>query len=104
MSKLNVELVTPEALVFSNDVESVTVPGVQGDFGVLLNHAPMISSLRPGVIDIYENGASISKRVFVSDGFVEVTNERCTILARSAVDVTGNPEEAARLLKEAETI
>ena len=54
MSKLNVELVTPEALVFSSGVEMVVVPGEQGDFGVLANHAPMISSLRPGVIDIYE--------------------------------------------------
>ncbi len=104
MSKLNVELVTPEALVFSSDVESVVVPGLQGDFGVLVNHAPMISSLRPGIIDIYENGNTISKRIFVAEGFAEVTGERCTILARSAVDVTGSPEEAARLVKEAETI
>lgn len=100
--KLNVELVTPEALVFSSDVESVVVPGVQGDFGVLVNHAPMISSLRPGVIEIYETGNSVSRRIFVSEGFAEVTNERCTILARSAIDVTNDAQEAARILKEAE--
>jgi len=101
--KLNVELVTPEALVFSSDVEMVVVPGAEGDFGVLEGHSPMISSLRPGVIDIYETGSQISKRIFVQDGFVEVTPARCTILARSATDVTGNNEEAARLLKESES-
>lgn len=104
MSKLNVELVTPESLAFSANVESVVIPGTNGDFGVLVNHSPMISSLRPGVVDIYETGNTVSKRLFVSEGFAEVTGERCTILARKAIDVTGNPEEAARLLKEAETI
>ena len=98
MSKLNVELVTPEALVFSSDVEMVVVPGVEGDFGVLAGHSPMISSLRPGVIEIYESASRIGKSLFVSEGFAEVTQDRCTILARSAVDVTDNPEEARRLL------
>jgi F-type H+-transporting ATPase subunit epsilon len=102
MSKLHLELVTPEALVFSADIESVVVPGMQGDFGVLVNHAPMISSLRPGVIDICETGQSISRSFFVSQGFTEVTNESCTILARTAIDVTGKPEEAKGLLQKAE--
>ena len=100
--KLNVELVTPEALMFSSDVEMVVVPGVNGDFGVLVGHSPVISSLRPGIVDIYESGANISKRIFIKDGFAEVTQERCTILARSAVDVTGNNDEAIRLVKESE--
>lgn len=104
MSKLNVELVTPEALTYSNDVEMVVVPGIDGDFGVLVGHSPMISSLRPGVVDIYESDSKISKRIFINDGFAEVTQERCTILARSAIDVTGNPDEASRLVKEAEGI
>jgi F-type H+-transporting ATPase subunit epsilon len=102
MSKLNVELVTPEALLFSSDVEMVVVPGVKGYFGVLAGHSPMISSLRPGIVDVYEAGAQISKRIFIADGFAEVNQERCTILARKAVDVTGNDEEASRLVKEAE--
>jgi len=101
MSKLNVELVTPEALVFSSDVEMVVVPGVNGDFGVLVGHSPMISSLRPGVVDVYESGSQIAKRIFIQDGFAEVNQERCTILARKAIDVTGNPEEATRLIFEA---
>jgi len=100
--KLNVELVTPEELVFSSGVEMVVVPGVSGDFGVLIGHSPLISSLRPGVVDVYESAASqVSKSIFIQGGFAEVNQERCTILARKAVDVTGNPEEAARLILEA---
>ncbi len=102
MSKLNVELVTPEALIISSDVEMVVVPGSEGDFGVLSGHSPMISTLRPGVIDVYENSSSqLSRQIFISDGFAEVTKERCTILSRREVDVTGNPDEAKRLVEEA---
>lgn len=102
MSKLNVEIVTPEALMFSAGAEMVVAPGAEGDIGILASHAPMISSLRPGIIDIYENtSAQIAKRIYVSDGFAEITPERCTILARDAVDVTGNDVEAERLVAEA---
>jgi F-type H+-transporting ATPase subunit epsilon len=100
--KLNVELVTPEALVFSSDVQMVVVPGAEGDFGVLVGHSPMISSLRPGIVDVYESDSKINKRIFIQDGFAEINAESCTILARSAVDVTDNPQEAERLLKESE--
>lgn len=100
--KLNVELVTPEELVFSQDVEMVVVPGITGDFGVLEGHSPMISSLRPGVIDIYDSATKISKSVFVSEGFAEVTSSRCTILARHSADVTGKPDEAKKLISDAE--
>lgn len=100
--KLNVEIVTPEALMFSAGAEMVVAPGLEGDLGILAQHSPMISSLRSGIVDIYENNSTqISKRIFVSDGFAEITPERCTILSRSAVDVTSNPEEAERLISEA---
>lgn len=104
MSNLNVELVTPEALIFSSDAKMIVVPGIEGDFGVMVLHSPLISSLRPGVVDVYETETKISKSVFIREGFVEVNPERCTILARSAVDVTGNQGERARLLKEAEGV
>ncbi len=99
--KFNIELVTPESLVVSGEVEMVVVPGSEGDFGVLAGHSPMISSLRPGIVDVYESSARITQRVFVSEGFAEVTKERCTILTRKAMDVTDQPEEAERLVKEA---
>ena len=80
------ELVSPERLLISEAVEMVVVPGSEGDFGVLAGHSATISSIRPGVIAIFENGA-VTSRIFVSGGFAEVTPERCTVLADDAVPV-----------------
>jgi F-type H+-transporting ATPase subunit epsilon len=80
------DLVSPEKLLLSEDVEMVVVPGVQGDFGVLVRHAPLISALRPGVIVTY-TGTTVEKRIFVAGGFAEVTGERCTVLAEEAMPV-----------------
>jgi F-type H+-transporting ATPase subunit epsilon len=77
------ELVSPERLVLSRDVEMVVVPGSEGYFGVLPRHAPMISTLSAGVIDIYQ-GSSVVERIFVAGGFAEVTETRCTVLAEEA--------------------
>lgn len=80
------DLVSPEKLLLSEDVEMVVVPGAEGDFGVLIGHAPLISSLRPGVINTY-TGKKVEKRIFVAGGFAEVTGERCTVLAEEAMPV-----------------
>lgn len=88
------DLVSPEKLLLSEDVEMVVVPGAEGDFGVLIGHAPLISALRPGVIDTY-TGTKIEKRIFVAGGFAEVTGERCTVLAEEAMPVEDiDPAEA----------
>jgi len=68
-------------------VEMVVVPGGEGNFGVLPGHALFISTVRPGVIDVYE-GNKVSERIFVSGGFAEVTPERCTVLADEAVPLS----------------
>ncbi|MEQ8586286.1 MAG: F0F1 ATP synthase subunit epsilon [Thalassobaculaceae bacterium] len=81
------ELVSPERLVLSRAVEMVVVPGTEGYFGVLPRHAPMISTLDAGVIDIHEGG-SVVDRIFVAGGFAEVTEERCTVLAENAVPLS----------------
>ena len=88
------ELVSPEKLLLSDDVEMVVVPGVEGDFGVLTGHAPLISALRPGVIDTYK-GDNVEKRIFVAGGFAEVTGERCTVLAEEAMPVEDIDKVAA---------
>ncbi len=83
------ELVSPEKLLVSKAVAMVTVPGGEGDYGVLPDHAPLITTVRPGVIDIYsEDSNTISERIFVAGGFAEVTAERCTVLAESATPVS----------------
>src|ERR1700674_46793 len=77
------ESVTPERLIVSSEVEMVVVPGTEGKFGVLPGHPPLISTIRPGTIDIYE-GRAITQRLFVVGGIAEVTPERCTVLADEA--------------------
>ena len=84
--KVEFELVSPARLLVSEPVEMVVVPGVEGDFGVLPGHAPVISLVRPGVIDIHGDGKVLS-RIFVAGGFAEVTQERCTVLAEEAQPV-----------------
>lgn len=81
---VQLELVSPEKLLFSEEVEMVVVPGAEGDFGVLPGHTPVISTVRPGVIYIFKGG-SVKTRIFVAGGFAEVTAERCTVLSEEAV-------------------
>lgn len=95
------ELVSPERLVMSREVEMAVIPGAEGDFGVLEGHAPLISTLRPGTIDIHDGGA-VAARVFVAGGFSEVAGERCTVLAEEAVDLDDlDPAAAERRAAEA---
>jgi F-type H+-transporting ATPase subunit epsilon len=81
------DLVAPEAVILSQPVEMVVIPGADGDFGVLPRHAPLIASLRPGVITVYNRQGSSwqpRERIFVGAGFAEVTPERVTVLAEDA--------------------
>ncbi len=89
--RIEFELVTPQRLLLSAPVEMVVIPGTEGNFGVLPGHAPLISLIRPGTIDIYE-GQTITQRIFVVAGIAEVTPERCTVLADEAMP----PEELDR--------
>ncbi len=82
--RVQFELVTPERLLLSQAVEMVVVPGTEGNFGVLPGHALLISTIRPGTIEVYE-GQAVTQRIFVAGGFAEVTPERCTVLADEAV-------------------
>jgi len=88
--KVTFELVAPERLLVSADVDMVVVPGTEGDFGVLPGHAPLIATVRPGVIEIYDGSLepkSITQRIFVAGGVAEVTDTRCTVLAEQAAPV-----------------
>jgi F-type H+-transporting ATPase subunit epsilon len=84
--KIKFELVAPEKLLIDEPVDMVVVPGVEGDFGVLARHAPLIAAVRPGVINVHNDGA-ITERIFVGGGFAEVTGERCTVLADEALPI-----------------
>jgi F-type H+-transporting ATPase subunit epsilon len=82
------ELVSPERLLSSGQVAMVVVPGAEGDFGVLPGHAPMMSTIRPGVIEVYATeGSAPSARYEIEGGFAEVTPEGLTILAEAVTAV-----------------
>lgn len=99
--RVGFELVSPERLLVSEDVELVVVPGSEGDFGVLPRHTPMVSAVRPGVIRTYEKG-QVKERIFVAGGFAEVTPARCTVLADQAMPVADiDRAEVERQLKDA---
>lgn len=85
--KTKFELVSPERLVLSEDVDMVVVPGSEGDFGVLAGHSPVVSTLRFGTIDVHDAGA-VKDRIFVAGGFAEVTPDGITVLAEDAARLT----------------
>src|SRR5919206_4024520 len=103
MATFLLELVSPERLLLSRQVEMVTIPAAEGEMGVLPGHAPMVVALRGGVIRVRENGAE-SEALFVGGGFAEVSPTRCTVLADEATPLASlSRGEAERRLAEAET-
>jgi F-type H+-transporting ATPase subunit epsilon len=100
--QIEFELVTPDRLLISQPVDMVVVPGTEGNFGVLPGHAPLISTIRPGTIDIYQDRTTITQRIFVASGIAEVTPERCTVLADEAM--APDTLDRAALETEAQTI
>ena len=95
------ELVTPERMALSEDAAQVVVPGVEGEFTVLPGHAPVISALRPGVIEVVLPDARKS-RIFVKGGFAEVDADRLTVLAERALPVESMDTAAELETAEAE--
>ena len=85
--KLHFDLVSPEQMLLSEDVTMVTLPGSEGQFGVLAGHAPVISTLRPGVIDV-KGGEDGDMRIFVRGGFAEVNPTKVVVLAEEAMPLS----------------
>jgi F-type H+-transporting ATPase subunit epsilon len=93
--KVAFQLVAPERLLASAEVDMVVAPGVEGDFGVLPQHSLFMTVLRPGVIEIHEGGR-VRERIFVGGGFAEVNERGCTVLAEEAMPVEEIDVEDAR--------
>jgi F-type H+-transporting ATPase subunit epsilon len=108
--KIAFELVSPDRLLVSEDVDMVVVPGGEGDFGVLVGHQPMISTVRPGILEVQNAGAE-DRRIFVNGGFAEITGDRCAVMTEEAVpveeldraDLEQRIKDAEEDLKEART-
>ncbi|MEL0184376.1 MAG: ATP synthase F1 subunit epsilon [Hyphomicrobiales bacterium] len=86
MDKFKLEFVTPEKSLLSSEVEQVIIPGSEGEFTILADHSPMISSLKPGLIRIYEDSSSEAITYFVTDGFIDMASNNLTILAQSVIE------------------
>ncbi|MHA1548973.1 MAG: F0F1 ATP synthase subunit epsilon [Alphaproteobacteria bacterium] len=88
------ELVSPERLLMSEPVEQVVVPGEQGYFTILKGHAPFMSTLKPGVVDVTPAEAKTEERIFVRGGFADVSVSGLTILAEEAIPLAEVDDEA----------
>jgi len=82
--KIHFDLVSPEQMLLSDDVDMVTLPGAEGYFGVLSGHAPVLSALRPGVIEV-KGGETPDVRIFIRGGFAEVEAKKVVVLAEEAI-------------------
>jgi len=90
MATINLDIITPEKVIYSKSVDMVDVPGADGDMGILQGHAPIISNLRSGVLRVHK-GDKIIDRILIVSGVVEITGENCSVLATHAhnfADVT----------------
>ena len=97
MAAFHFELVSPEQLLFSGEVESVAIPGIEGQMTILKDHAPIMTTLKPGVVEVQES-ASKTSRIFVRGGFADVATGGLTILAEVALPV--EQLDAAKLAQE----
>ena len=88
MATISFDLVSPENLIFNDEVGMIIVPGKDGDFGVLPGHSKVMSSLRPGRVMVYGEDKNLLKAFFVSGGFAEVNPEKCILLAESVDEVS----------------
>ena len=102
MAGLHFELVSPARLLFSGSVASVTIPGTEGEMGVFPGHAPILSTLKPGVVTVYKDGGG-TDRIFVRGGMVEVNPQGLTLLAEVAIPMSElDAAQLAQQIKHAE--
>jgi F-type H+-transporting ATPase subunit epsilon len=85
MATFHFDLVSPEKLAFSGEVDQVDVPGAEGDFGVLAGHAPVVAAMRPGILVVWNGGTK--QKVIVLGGLAEVSEKGLTVLADVATDI-----------------
>ena len=97
------ELVSPERILASEEASMVVVPGTEGDLGILAEHAPLVSSIRPGTVAVHLPSGDV-KKIFVTGGFVDVDGKLCSVLAEEAVNVSdidrGKTEQSLKDLRD----
>lgn len=103
MATMKLEIVTPHGVIFDGDVKRVTLPGSEGEFGVLPEHASLVTTLNSGVIEI-EKADDTKELVAVNWGHVKVDGDKITVLADGAVPMGGTSDEIAKKLEEAKEL
>ena len=88
MAKISFDLVSPESLIFNDEVGMIIIPGKDGDLGILPGHSKVMSSLRPGRVMVYGEDKNLLKSFFVSGGFAEINPEKCIVLAESVEELS----------------
>lgn len=101
MAKLRLEIVTPDSKAYSEDVDSVVIPGSEGELGILPEHSPLMTLLNPGELRVLKDGQEL--RLAVGEGFVEVTPDKVAVLTDMAIDEANIDETLAeKAMKNAE--
>jgi F-type H+-transporting ATPase subunit epsilon len=85
MATFHFDLVSPEKLAFSGEVDQVDIPGTEGDFGVLAGHAPVVAAVRPGILSVISGGSK--QKIIVLGGLAEVSEKGLTVLADTATSI-----------------
>ena len=92
MATFHFDLVSPEKIAFSGEVEQVDIPGVEGDFGVMAGHAPLVASVRPGIMTVTVGGKH--EKIIVLGGLAEISDKGLTVLADTATSIQELDREA----------
>lgn len=104
MNTLRLEIVTPEGLIFSDNIKYASFPGIDGEFGVLAGHASLISELKAGIIEIELNDSN-KEVIAINWGYVKVDEHKTSVLADGAIAITGDTEsKIAASLQEAKKL
>ena len=88
----NLEIISPQQIIFNDDIELCILPGIEGDFGVLKNHMPFLTTLRIGIAYIYKN-KKITETFLVNGGIVEVSNNKCTVLSEDIIKTSDQKDQ-----------
>jgi F-type H+-transporting ATPase subunit epsilon len=103
MELMKLEIITPNGVIFDNDVKQVTLPGSEGEFGVLPKHATLVSLLETGVIEI-DKADNIQVAVAINSGYVKVDEEKTTCIVDGAVALSGEGSDLAKALEQAKSL
>lgn len=95
MSKIHLEIVTPEGRVYADDVDTVVIPGIEGELGILPQHVPLMTRILPGELTVFNNAHKV--HLAIGEGFVEITQTRISILADMAIKEEDIDESAVEV-------